>query len=330
VNVVYQSDDRLRRHKGNASVITSPFANRLRKNHARLKRFAGREGLSALRLYDVDIPEYRFLVDRYGDRVQVVELERRGFVKASAREAQREEVLQAIQEVLGVEAEAIRWKVKAPKVWGAEQYEKLGESGARFVVEEQGLRFWVNLDDYIDTGLFLDHRLTRARVRSEAAGKRFLNLFCYTGSFTVYAAAGGASETVSVDLSNTYLDWTRDNLELNGLWSPAHHLVRSDVTRWLGQNADQRFDLIVLDPPSFSASKKMATTFEVQRDHVGLLEDTAALLAPGGLLYFSTNFRGFELERGALPGLHFEELTPASIPEDFRDKSIHHCWRIHR
>ncbi|HWV37968.1 MAG TPA: class I SAM-dependent methyltransferase [Vulgatibacter sp.] len=311
-----------------ATPVGSPFTNRLRKVAPRRLRQAARDGLSALRLYDADVPEYAFTVDWYAGHAVVTELVRRGFVKAAVREARRQEVERGVMEVLGIPEDRVHWKVRSPKRWGEEQYEKLGERGERIVVEEQGLRFLVNLDDYLDTGLFLDHRLTRARVRDEARGKRFLNLFCYTGSFTVYATAGGARETVSVDLSNTYLGWARDNLALNGLDGPQHHLVRSDVTRWLRQVRGERFDLVVLDPPPFSASKKMASTFDVQRDHVALLEDTAALVAPGGAIYFSTNFQGFELAPDPLPGWNFEELTPATIPPDFRNRKIHRCWRI--
>lgn len=309
---------------------SSPFANRLRKNDRRLRRFASRGGLTAFRIYDSDIPEYRFVVDRYADHVHVVELERRGFMPSAEQEAQRDEVREAIVQVLGVPEERIHWKRKAPKVWGTEQYEKLGSKGERIVVEEGGLRFWVNLDDYIDTGLFLDHRNTRALVGSEARGKNFLNLFAYTGAFTVHAAAGGAKRTTSVDLSNTYLDWAKENLELNGLWGAEHELIRADATRWIRQALGRTFDLIVLDPPSFSASKKMQASFDIQRDHVGLLEETAALLAPGGVLYFSTNFTGFVLDDGALASLSFEELTPGSLPEDIRNRTIHRCWRIER
>lgn len=307
---------------------SSAFANRLRKVAPQRLRDAAREGLSALRLYDADIPEYGFTVDWYAGHAVITEMAPRGFVPTAVREAKRADVEAAVKEVLRIDDGRVHWKVRAPKKWGEEQYEKLGELGERIEVEEQGLRFLVNLDDYLDTGLFLDHRLTRARVRDEAKGTRFLNLFCYTGSFTVYAAAGGARETTSVDLSNTYLDWARDNLALNGLAGPRHRFVRSDVTRWLRQVRGETFDLVVLDPPSFSASKKMAATFDVQRDHVALLEDTTALLSPNGVLYFSTNFQGFELAKDPLPGWTFEELTPASVPPDFRNRKIHRCWRI--
>ena len=178
----------------------------------------------------------------------------------------------------------------------------------------------------------MDHRLTRARVREEARGKHFLNLFCYTGAFTVYAAAGGASRTLSVDLSNTYLDWAEDNLALNQLSDPRHTLLRADAMAWVlaqGRAPEETFDLIVCDPPSFSTSKKMQGSFNVQRDHVRLLEGLRALLNPGGVLYFSTNFLGFEMKDSALrPYARVEELTPGSIPEDFQREAIHRCWRL--
>ena len=199
------------------------------------------------------------------------------------------------------------------------------------MVEEQGLKFWVNLGDYLDTGLFMDHRLTRARVREEARGKSFLNLFCYTGAFTVYAAAGGATRTLSVDLSNTYLDWLEDNLELNGLSSARHTLLRADALAWVEaqRTEPERYDLVVCDPPSFSTSKRMKGTLDVQRDQVRLLQGLRELLAPGGILYFSTNFLGFELKESAVRDYaSHEELTPGSIPEDFQRKEIHRCWRL--
>lgn len=310
--------------------ISSDFANRLRKVAAHRMRWAKRQGLTAFRLYDCDIPEYRFTVDWYGGRVHVVEYAQRPGKPGVGRSDRLGQVLRAVEGVLGVDPERIYVKTRAPKVWGKEQYEKLGERNERFVVEEAGLRFWVNLGDYLDTGLFLDHRNTRIRVGREAAGKRFLNLFCYTGAFTVHAAAGGAASTTSVDLSNTYLAWLEENLALNDLAAPQHEIVRSDVTRWIRQVKGRRWDLAVLDPPSFSASKKMVGTFDVQRDHVELIEGTMALLTREGVLYFSTNFTGFELDERALASFRFEELTPRSIPEDIRNRRIHRCWRVTR
>ena len=306
------------------------FENRLRKNVKHFRKWARARGLTAYRVYDRDVPEYTYAVDVYADRVHLVEYPRRRALKSL--EEQRAEVLAAVTAVLEVPPERIHVKTHLPQPWGRSQYGRVGEGTERLVVEEQGLKFWVNLGDYLDTGLFMDHRLTRARVREEAKGRSFLNLFCYTGAFTVYAAAGGASRTLSVDLSNTYLDWAEENLALNGLSDPRHTLLRADAMAWVQdqrREPEQLFDLVVCDPPSFSTSKKMQGSFNVQRDHVRLLEGIRELLAPGGVLYFSTNFLGFELKDTAVRGYEgMEELTPGSIPEDFQRQEIHRCWRM--
>jgi 23S rRNA (cytosine1962-C5)-methyltransferase len=304
------------------------FENRLRKNHRHLRRWAEREDVTAYRVYDRDIPEYPFVVEWYEGRAHVVEYPRRSARKEGLPTALRAQVLQAVQTVLEIPPEGIFTKTHLPMPWGERQYERLSTSGARFTVRERGLSFWVNLADYLDTGLFLDHRNTRQRVRGEAEGRRFLNLFAYTGAFTVYAAAGGAEHTTTVDLSNTYLAWAEENLALNRLGSKRHELLRADVLQWLrdAQGHDERYDLIVMDPPSFSASKKMAGSLNIQRDHIRLVEDARSLLAPHGVLYFSTNFTGFQLDAKRFPDA--KELTPQSLPEDFRVKTIHRCWRL--
>ncbi|WNG60160.1 methyltransferase domain-containing protein [Archangium gephyra] len=306
------------------------FENRLRKNVKHFRKWAKARGLTAFRVYDRDVPEYTYAVDLYADRVHLVEYPRRRALKSL--EEQRAEVLAAVTTVLEVPPERVHVKTHLPQPWGRSQYGRVGEGTERLVVEEQGLKFWVNLGDYLDTGLFMDHRLTRARVRDEAKGKSFLNLFCYTGAFTVYAAAGGASRTLSVDLSNTYLDWAEENLALNGLSAPRHALLRADAMAWVldqSKDPEQTFDLVVCDPPSFSTSKKMQGTFNVQRDHVRMLEGIRKLMNPGGVLYFSTNFLGFELKDTAIRGYEaVEELTPGSIPEDFQREEIHRCWRM--
>ncbi len=257
--------------------------------------------------------------------MHVVEYPRHGRDEPEVRAA----VLEAVSEVLEVPAGRVFTKTHTPKPWGREQYGREGSGHGRFTVEEQGLKLWVNLGDYLDTGLFLDHRGTRARVRAEAAGKRMLNLFGYTGSFSVYAAAGGAASTVTVDLSNTYCEWAEANLALNGFGPPRHRVVRADVVRWLPAQHDA-FDLVVADPPSFSTSKKMDGSFNVQRDHRQLLADVRARVARHGVLYFSTNFQGFQLDEGALEGWTGVELTPRSIPEDFHHRGVHRCWRLER
>ncbi|MCP3061009.1 class I SAM-dependent methyltransferase [Myxococcus sp. K38C18041901] len=307
------------------------FANRLRKGSKHFRRWARAQGLTAFRVYDRDIPEYPYAIDLYGDCVHVTEYPRRKALKSGTAETQREEVLAAVTQVLETPAERVFVKTHTPQPWGRAQYGRVGEGSGRLVVEERGLKFWVNLGDYLDTGLFMDHRDTRQRVREEVRGKRFLNLFAYTGAFTVYAAAGGAASTVTVDLSNTYLDWAEDNLDLNGLANARHELVRGDAKAWVEAQArgPERYDVIVCDPPSFSTSKKMTGSFNVQRDHVRMLDALRTLLSPGGVLYFSNNFLGFQLDAKATRGWKsVEELTPGSIPEDFQRKDIHRCWRM--
>ncbi len=311
-------------------VDAAPFENRLKKMLRERQRFAAREGTDAFRVYDGDIPEFGYVVESYAGRPHVVEYERRGSVGRASATERREAVIAAVARTFGVPPSSVPLKVRAPKVWGEEQYEKREAAGRRFAVHEGGVELLVDLEGYLDTGLFLDHRTTRLRVQAEARGKRFLNLFCYTGAFTVHAAKGGATSSVSVDLSNTYLAWAADNLSQNGLLTPAHELVRSDVTRWVEQaeGTIEPFDLAVLDPPSFSASKKMEGTFDVQRDHPALLGATLRLLRAPFVLYFSTNFTGFVLDERPLRGLRVEETTPTSIPQDFRHRQIHRCFRI--
>jgi 23S rRNA (cytosine1962-C5)-methyltransferase len=304
----------------------SAFENRLAKNARHWSKWAKRRGLEAFRIYDLDMPDYPFAIDAYLGRVHVMEYPRRSAVRDGSAQTQRAEVVATIEKVLQVPGERIFTKTHERMPWGRAQYEKLAAEQATFVVQENELKFEVNLSDYLDTGLFLDHRNTRARVRSEAAGKRVLNLFAYTGSFSVYAAAGGAKETTTVDLSNTYGDWAERNLKLNGFEPGKQHaVIRADVMQWL-ETARGPYDLVILDPPSFSSSKKMERTWDVQRDHSHLINQVGELLAPAGTMYFSTNFLGFELDADLNVE---EELTPKSMPEDFR-RAVHRCWRFQK
>jgi 23S rRNA (cytosine1962-C5)-methyltransferase len=309
---------------------SSSLANRLRKNFRHFRRWADRQGLTAFRVYDLDLPEYPCSIDWYEGRVHLIEYPRTSSLLRGTTSKAREETLRAICQALQVDRPRIYAKQHRRKVWGRQQYQATGREGECFTISEQGLKFWVNLASHLDTGLFLDHRRTRARIRAEAAGKRFLNLFSYTGSFTVYAAAGGAQSTTSVDLSRRYLDWTARNLLLNHLERGFHEQVRADASAWLQSAGERgrRYDLIVLDPPPFSSSKSMQRSFNVQRDHVRLLDRGLALLAPGGSLYFSTSFQAFEPQWQFASSVSVEELTPASIPEDFRRKQVHRCWRM--
>ncbi len=309
--------------------MPTAFRNRLAKNARHFSRWAERQHLSAYRVYDRDVPDFPYVIERYGNRVHLVEYPRRS-ARAGEGEELQEAVFQDVVEVLDVAAEHVFTKTHLPKAWGRAQYGRLDTTGEDFVVEEQGLRFYVNLADRLNTGLFLDHRRTRARVREEVRGKRFLNLFAYSGAFTVYAAAGGARSTTSVDLSNTSLSWTLRNLALNALQAPAHALVRADALEWLAQAAtgSERWDVILLDPPPFSTSKGMRGTFDVQRDQLRILENALAVLAPSGTLYFSTNYRRFQLNpRTAELGV-FQELTPGILPADIQRKDALRAWQV--
>jgi len=305
------------------------FANRLRKNIRTIGKWAEEEGITCYRLYGADIPEYNVAVDVYGDLVHVQEYRAPATVEAAGAEARLRQVMSIIPEVLKIPAEKIFLKVRE-RQRGRSQYEKLHESGRFHEVTEGGLKFLVNLEDYLDTGLFLDHRLTRKMVGEMARGKNFLNLFAYTGAATVHAAAGGASFTTSVDMSNTYTDWARKNMALNGLKGKNHRFIKADCMKWI-EAAKARYDLIFLDPPTFSASKGMEGTFDVQRDHVGLITGTAKLLSGSGILIFSNNRRGFEMDLASLSGLIVEDITARTIPRDFaRNPGVHNCWRIAR
>ncbi|STZ75890.1 class I SAM-dependent methyltransferase [Bergeriella denitrificans] len=307
----------------------TPFANRLGKNTKHLMKWARRNGIEAWRLYDRDIPQFPFAVDVYGDQIHLQEYDTGWLMPPEEYEDWLARVQEAVMFVTGFAPEQIHLKRRARQK-GLQQYEKTGRAGEDFVVGEHGRRFWVNLDKYLDTGLFLDHRNTRKKVGEQAAGKRFLNLFSYTGSFTVYAATGGAASSETVDLSNTYLDWAKRNFELNGIDTGRHQIVRADVFQYL-QNAaaeGKTFDLIVMDPPSFSNSKKMLDILDIQRDQAKLIQGAMALLDSDGLLYFSNNLRSFTLDEALSETFDIKDVSKHSVPEDFRNKKIHQCWEI--
>lgn len=310
-----------------AAEVDHPLHNRMRKNAKRLKKWATRQGVTCYRVYDADLPEYNAAVDLYEDRAHVQEYEAPSTIEPELALRRLTEVTRAVSEVFGIPSDRVHVKTRR-RQRGKAQYERLSEEGSFFVAREGGHRFWVNLTDYLDTGLFLDHRDTRAMIERAAAGTRFLNLFCYTGSVSVYAAKGGAKTTTSVDLSNTYLQWAERNFVLNGIpVGPAHRLVRSDCLRFLEQERD-RYDLIFLDPPTFSNSKAMTTSFDVRRDHRPLVEAAMARLAPGGLLVFSTNARRFKLDPQIEARYATEDWTRKTMPQDFAGQPPHRCWQI--
>jgi 23S rRNA (guanine2445-N2)-methyltransferase / 23S rRNA (guanine2069-N7)-methyltransferase len=309
------------------------FANRLRKNLQRLDSWAGREHIDCFRVYDADMPEYAFAIDLYGRESRHVYVQEYAPPKSVNQESARErrrEALAVLPEVLGVPLLQVHTRVRKPQK-GAEQYEKRDSAAERHAVQEGGLKFWVNFRDYLDTGLFLDHRIVRGMLRAWAKDADFLNLFCYTGSATVYAAAGGARSSVGVDLSNTYLDWAHENLLLNGFRGDNHELYRADCLAWLEEQEPRgaRFDLIFLDPPTFSNSKRMEGVLDVQRDHVGMIRRSLKLLRPAGRLVFSTNYTRFKLDEEGLGDLAIEDISAATVSKDFeRHARIHKCFVV--
>jgi 23S rRNA (guanine2445-N2)-methyltransferase / 23S rRNA (guanine2069-N7)-methyltransferase len=311
-------------------------ANRLRKNLRALKSWRAREGVDCFRAYDADLPEYAAAIDVYAEAgdpgrrwLHVQEYAPPASVPEQTARRRLGDLLAAAREVFELPQERIAVKTRA-RGKGGSKYGRMDARGEFIVVREGGARLRVNLFDYLDTGLFLDHRPLRARIAAEAGGKRFLNLFCYTGAATVQAATGGAAHTTSVDLSATYLQWLADNLRENGLGGSGHQLVQADAMAWLQAERGQ-YDLIFCDPPTFSNSAR-AGDFDIQREHAGLLQAAMARLAPGGVLYFSNNFRRFRLDADAVAQFaHCEDITPATIPQDFsRNPRIHRAWRLTR
>jgi 23S rRNA (guanine2445-N2)-methyltransferase / 23S rRNA (guanine2069-N7)-methyltransferase len=308
------------------------FRARLAKNAQHLRKYPAR-GVTCYRVYERDCPDVPLIVDVYEGRVHIAEYEREHSRTLAQQADWWDAVRRIAAEVLGARAEHVYTKEKR-RQRGLSQHEKQGESGESYLVTENGLKFEVNLRDFMDTGLFLDHRLTRKMVGEQAKGKRLLNLFCYTGAFTVYAAAAGAKSTVSVDLSNTYLDWAERNLRHNGLWGAQHTFVRDDVMEFLARQPRPRpgmgFDLAVVDPPTFSNSKSTEIDWEVAQTHPELLRTLVPLMEPGGVVYFSTNYRRFKLNEDVMAelGLAWREISKQTVPPEYRNERIHRCWRM--
>ncbi len=304
--------------------------NRLNKNASKLKRWLKREeGIECYRLYDADIPEYSAAIDMYGNDIVVSEYRAPAKIDPEKAESRFRAVVEAVghyQSSLGKGGEL---HIKArERQRGSSQYEVLDKTGEYKPVKEQGVNLVVNLNDYLDTGLFLDHRPLRRKIQQSIRGKRFLNLFCYTASATAHAAVGGAAHSVSVDMSKTYLEWAKRNLLANHANLDAHQLVNENCLEWL-KAARGEFDVIMLDPPTFSNSKKMSSKFDVQTDHRALVDGCMKLLADDGVLYFSNNFRKFVMDTGLESKYDVFEMTKQSIDPDFeRNAKIHRCWAI--
>lgn len=279
-------------------------------------------------MYDRDLPEFPLIIEVYGPYVYVSEYQSKHDLDEDEYLEWMETSLTMISEVLLVRPDNVYCKRRERKSGRQGQYQKMGERREEVEVSEGGLTFIVNLSDYLDTGLFLDHRITRDRVRSEVRTKRFLNLFCYTGSFTVYAAAGGAAHTVSIDLSNTYIEWAKRNLLLNGFSLSNNEYIKGDVLQVLPDLQDDYFDVVVLDPPSFSNSKMMKDFLDIQQDHVELINLCLRKMVPGGSLYFSTNLRSFQLDASGIASTSIKDITRATTPFDFEGKLQRWCYLI--
>ncbi len=317
------------RKSGELSEGGRMFANRLKKNLRTLGKWAKQQNIECYRLYDADIPEYAVAVDIYGERVHVQEYAAPKSVDHGLARRRMRDVRDAIPQVLGLPEENCFYKERKRQK-GTEQYQKLSQRGAveRFVVNEGPAKFWINLKDYLDSGLFLDHRPLRKTVRETAKGKRVLNLFCYTGSLSVNAALGGATSVTSVDMSRTYLEWGEENFTLNKLKGNQYQFLRADCREWL-QRCTEEYDMILLDPPSFSNSKRMDGTLDIQRDQVELVQNCMARLSDDGVLYFSNNLRSFKLAKELFEEYQVEDITQKTLDKDFQRKGkIHRCWQI--
>jgi len=309
--------------------IAPDFSNRLKKNLKKIGKWARKEKLDCYRVYDADLPDYNVAIDLYLDQVVIQEYAAPKNIAEEKAKRRLTDVIRATIQVLGVNANDVVLKTREKKK-GSSQYQKLNQGSASFAVQEYGVKLLVNLHDYLDTGLFLDHKLTRRKLAEMAQGKDFLNLFAYTGSATVHAACGGAKSTTTVDMSKTYLEWAKENLKLNGIVGRQHRFEQADCLQWLESEKGQ-YDLIFIDPPTFSNSKRMEKTFDVQRDHLDLMKNLKRLLRNDGVIVFSNNKRHFKMDLEGLKslGLSANNISSQTLPLDFqRNKHIHNCWVI--
>jgi 23S rRNA (cytosine1962-C5)-methyltransferase len=305
------------------------FKNRLVKVYRHLNKTAKRQQVSCYRVYDHDLPEFPFSIEVYGDNVYVAEYKRRHGMTEEEHDEWMEQSLVVISEVLETSTDGIFLKLRQRKAGRLGQYQKVDQVQHEFLVEENGLKFIINLSDYLDTGLFLDHRITRQMVKEQSRDKKVLNLFAYTGSFSVYAAAGGAAEVATVDLSKTYLSWAERNMKANEFSDPRKYsFIHADVKQYLGTLQPGYFDIIVMDPPTFSNSKRMEDFLDIQQDHVELINQCLRALTSGGVLYFSTNFRKFVLEKEKINLSQIKDITKATTPFDFEGKLFRWCYYI--
>ncbi|MBS1667291.1 MAG: class I SAM-dependent methyltransferase [Bacteroidetes bacterium] len=305
------------------------FRNRLQKVYRHISKIAKRQQISCYRIYDYDLPEFPFCIELYDDKIYLAEYKKRFEMADKEHGEWLQECLAIMSEIIQVPKEKIYLRQRQRKEGREGQYEKLSDEQEYLIVHEGGLQFKVNLTDYLDTGLFLDHRITRNMVREEAKDKQVLNLFCYTGSFSVYAAAGGAAGVTSVDLSKTYLNWAEDNFKLNGFEDKEkYHFVHADVKQWLNGLPPDYYDIVIMDPPTFSNSKRMVDFLDIQRDHAELLNKTLHSMRKGGVLYFSNNLRSFQLDAEKIASTSIKDITKKTTPFDFQGKLLRCCYKI--
>jgi 23S rRNA (cytosine1962-C5)-methyltransferase len=304
------------------------FRNRLEKVYRHRSKQAKAQNISCYRVYDHDIPEFPFIIEIYEDKLYISEYKRRHLMSEEEHDEWLNECVAVLADVLKIAPERIFLKMRQRKEGRTGQYQKTAEQKTEYIVTESGLKFIVNLSDYLDTGLFLDHRITRTMVGELSNGKRVLNLFSYTGSFSVYAAAGKARSVDSVDLSKTYLNWGERNMQLNFPEYANHRAVHSDVKPYLKDIAQESVDLIVMDPPTFSNSKRMEDFLDVQRDHVELINGCMKALSGNGILFFSTNYTKFQIEKERLHVSEVKDITRQTTPFDFAGKLKRQCFRI--
>lgn len=309
---------------------SSVFGNCIRKNYRHVRKWAKRTNTDCFRIYDRDIPRYPFAIDFYAGRYNVQYFGKTDDTEEIPKEVQ-DEVIQVLSRVLGAESSMIYFRTRA-RSKESRQYEKRDESGEFFTVLEYGVKFWINLKDYLDTGLFLDHRETRQRVARQAKGKYVLNLFAYTCSFSVHAALAGAKFTKSVDMSNTYTEWGWNNFEVNGLPEKGNKIIREDCMKFFDTEIKDgtKYDIIIIDPPTISRSKKMIQMFDIQVDYAYLISKGLELLTPTGVIFFSTNSRKFTLDPVELPTCAIRDISKNTLPLDFRNEKIHQCWEIRK
>lgn len=305
------------------------FRNRLVKVFRHIGKTAKRQNISCYRVYDYDLPEFPFCIELYDDKLYLAEYKKRFEMADKEHGEWLQACLSIISDTINIPVDKIYLRQRQRKEGREGQYEKLNDAQEFFVVHEGGLKFKVNLTDYLDTGLFLDHRITRSMVREESKNKKVLNLFCYTGSFSVYAADGGAASIVSVDLSKTYLNWAEENFLLNHFSdNTKYHFIHADVKQYLDEMPEGFFDLVVMDPPTFSNSKRMMDFLDIQRDHVELINKTLRCMKKEAVLYFSNNLRSFQLDAGKIEASAIRDITKATTPFDFQGKLFRWCYRM--